>query len=110
MSLFSVRRRRNFRNSRCIFAVLIDTGTLSSNMCLTIPKQIISINKGVVKLKSGNNEENASSIINVKKGDWVLTQKIVRHGSLQNVIIKKINKKQAAEILHIIKNHKQIYG
>lgn len=66
-------------------------------MCLTIPKQIISVKKDLVKLKSKNGLENAASIIKVKKGDWVLTQ--------NNVIIKKINKKQAKEILKIIKNY-----
>lgn len=76
-------------------------------MCLTIPKQVISINKDIVKLKSGNSQENASSIINVKKNDWVLTQNIVRHGSLQNVIIKKITVKQANNILKIIKNYER---
>ena len=74
-------------------------------MCLTIPKQIISINKDVVKLKSGIQTETAGSIVNnIKKGDWVLTQNMVRHGSPQNVIIKKIKEKQAKEILKIINN------
>ena len=109
-------------------------------MCLTIPKQIISINKDVVKLKNPKSVEiahllsfprNLSStaigereskkllkdidsrfrgndnknIFNIKKGDWVLTQNMVRHGSPQNVIIKKIKEKQAKEILKIINNH-----
>lgn len=68
-------------------------------MCLIIPKQVISINKDIVKLKSGNNRENASSIISVKKNDWVLTQ--------NGVIIKKITAKQAGDILKIIKNYEQ---
>jgi hydrogenase maturation factor len=67
-------------------------------MCLTIPKQIISIKKDLVKLKSKNGSETAGSVVNnIKKGDWVLTQ--------NSVIIKKINKKQAKEILKIIKNY-----
>jgi hydrogenase maturation factor len=67
-------------------------------MCLTIPKQVISVNKDIVKLKSENQRENAVSIIKVRKNDWVLTQ--------QNVIIKKISPKQAKDILKIINNHK----
>jgi hydrogenase maturation factor len=101
-------------------------------MCLTIPKQIISINKDVVKLKNPKSVEIAhllsfprkreskkllkdidsrfrgndnKNILNIKKGDWVLTQNMVRHGSPQNVIIKKIKEKQAKEILKIINNH-----
>ncbi len=75
-------------------------------MCLTIPKQIISINKDVVKLKFGELTETAGSIVNnVKKGDWVLTQNIIRHGSPQSVIIKKLKPKQAKEILKIIKSY-----
>ncbi|KKR03439.1 MAG: hypothetical protein UT31_C0021G0007 [Parcubacteria group bacterium GW2011_GWF2_39_13b] len=72
-------------------------------MCLTIPKQIISINKDIVKLKSGNRQESAGSIISVKKNDWVLTQ--------QSVIIKKISPKQAKDILKIIKTYEsKIYS
>ena len=66
-------------------------------MCLTIPKQIIAVNKNIVKLvRPGSPQvENAISIINTKKGDWVLTQ--------NDVIIKKVTAKQAKEILKILK-------
>jgi hydrogenase maturation factor len=77
-------------------------------MCLTIPKQVISKNKNSVTLKDeieNEIEKSVISTINVKRGDWVLTQKIVRHGSLQDVIIKKITAKQAKEILKIINSH-----
>jgi hydrogenase maturation factor len=66
-------------------------------MCLTIPKQIISLKSKEIKLKNGKAIETASTIIPVKKGDWVSTQ--------NNVIIKKINKKEAKEILKIINQH-----
>ena len=82
-------------------------------MCLTIPKQVISIKNNLVKLKSKNGLVNATSIFKVKKGDWVLTQNIVqpsslqavRHGSLQSVIIKKITKKQALEINKLLNDY-----
>jgi len=66
-------------------------------MCLTIPKQVIAVNKNIVKLKAGKKTETAGHIISVKKGDWVLTQ--------NDVIIKKVTAKQAKEILKIINNH-----
>ncbi len=74
-------------------------------MCLTIPKQIISVNKNVVRLKDDIYAETAASLVKIKKGDWVLTQNVVRHGSPQSVIIKKITAKQAKEILKIIKTY-----
>lgn len=77
-------------------------------MCLTIPKQVISVNKNMVKLKTLRNlvskkklsflkanTETATTIIPIKKGDWVLTQ--------NGVIIKKIKEKGAKEILKIIR-------
>jgi hydrogenase maturation factor len=75
-------------------------------MCLTIPKKVISLKAGKYKLKNSGLLETAVSIIPAKKGDWVLTQNVVRHGSLQSVIIKKIRKKEAEEILKIINNRK----
>ena len=66
-------------------------------MCLTIPKQVIAVNKNIVKLvRPGSPQvEDAISIVGVKKGDWVLTQ--------NDVIIKKVTAKQAKEILKILK-------
>jgi hydrogenase assembly chaperone HypC/HupF len=66
-------------------------------MCLTIPKQIISLKSNEVKLRNGAAIETASTIISVKKGDWVLTQ--------NGVIIKKIKQKEAEEILDIINQY-----
>ena len=59
-------------------------------MCLTIPKQVISVKKDSILLQAGRKKESAGTLLKVKKGDWVLTQ--------NNVIISKINKKQAQEI------------
>ncbi|KKS66163.1 MAG: hypothetical protein UV36_C0034G0002 [Parcubacteria group bacterium GW2011_GWC2_42_6] len=67
-------------------------------MCLTIPKQVISIKGSTVKVKSGQTQQAVGSLIKVKKGDWVLTQ--------NEVIINKINKEKAQEILKIIDAHK----
>lgn len=69
-------------------------------MCLTIPKKVISTdgNSAVVKNPSGGRQE-VKSIIKVKAGDFVLTQ--------QNVIIQKISKKQADELISMIKSYAQ---
>jgi len=64
-------------------------------MCLTIPKQVISAGKNVIDVRVGGKTETVSSILLVKKGDWVLTQ--------NGVIIKKITAKQAKEINKLIK-------
>jgi hydrogenase assembly chaperone HypC/HupF len=66
-------------------------------MCLTIPKQIISLKSDEVKLRNGDAVETASTIVSVRKGDWVLTQ--------NGVIIKKIKAKEAKEILKIIEQY-----
>ena len=59
-------------------------------MCLTIPKQVIFAKKDAIKVKIGKKTETVGSILQVKKGDWVLTQ--------NSIIIKKITVKQAKEI------------
>lgn len=60
-------------------------------MCLTIPKQVISFKNGQAKVKSPTKgSQEVGALIKVKKGDWVLIQ--------NNVIIQKINPKQAKEI------------
>ena len=70
-------------------------------MCLTIPKQVIEFKKGVATVKSQNGPQEMGAIIKVKKGDWVLTQ--------NNVIVQKINKKQAQEIKGLFKIAKKKY-
>jgi len=63
-------------------------------MCLTIPKKVISARTGIFVLERENGEkQEAKSIIQVKKGDWVLTQ--------NNIIIQKLTQKQAQEINQI---------
>jgi len=59
-------------------------------MCLTIPKQVLSVKNSVVKVSAPQGRQEVGSLVKVKKGDWVLTQ--------NNVIIQKISKKQAGEI------------
>ena len=66
-------------------------------MCLTIPKQVISVKKDGILLKVGSKKEIAGTLLKVKKRDWVLTQ--------NNVIISKISQKQAKEINKLIKKH-----
>jgi len=68
----------------------------NSDMCLTIPKKVISIKNDVVVVETPEkNKTKLKSIIKVKKGDYVLSQ--------QNVIIQKIGKKQAEELLGLLK-------
>jgi hydrogenase maturation factor len=64
-------------------------------MCLTIPKQVISVKKNAITVKSGKTARQVGSIIPVKKGDWVLAQ--------NDIIIKKITSKQAKEINNLLK-------
>ena len=70
-------------------------------MCLTIPKQIVSIAENKIRLKAGKKLFSAASIIPVKKGDWVLTQ--------NDIIIKKITANQAKKINNLLKWTKRDY-
>ena len=65
-------------------------------MCLTIPKKVLSVKKNIVAVQNplGKKQE-LKSIIKVRKGDYILSQ--------QNVIIQKIGKKQAEELLGLLK-------
>ena len=63
-------------------------------MCLTIPKQVISVKKDGILLKVGAKKETAATLLKVKKGDWVLTHK--------NTIITKVSQKQAEEISKLL--------
>lgn len=49
-------------------------------------------------IKSGKDKHEVGSLIEVKKGDWVLTQ--------NDVIIRKISQKQAREINKILEKSK----
>jgi len=64
-------------------------------MCLTIPKKVIDIKKDSVIVEDHNGrKQELKSITSVRKGDYVLSQ--------QNIVIEKIDKKHANEILGII--------
>ncbi len=67
-------------------------------MCLTIPKQVISVKKDGVTVRLSNGVQKVGAIVDVKKGDWVLTQ--------NNIIVKKISQKQAEEINNLLRNTK----
>ncbi|MBI4837027.1 MAG: [FeFe] hydrogenase H-cluster radical SAM maturase HydE [Candidatus Portnoybacteria bacterium] len=71
-------------------------------MCLTIPKQIISVNKNIVKLvRPGSPRvENATSLVGVKKDDWVLC--------INDLILKRISPNDAREIIELLKPTKKI--
>ena len=65
-------------------------------MCLIFPYRVISRNKKGIKLDFFGKQYTAKdSLINIKPGDFVLVQK--------DTIIKKISKKQAEEILKLLK-------
>lgn len=66
-------------------------------MCLTIPKQVVAIKNNYIKVchKGSKKTEKAGSILDVKRGDWVLTQ--------NRIIVSKITKKQAEEINNLLK-------
>lgn len=65
-------------------------------MCLTIPKQVISLKDKVAKVRSNKRVQEVGSLIGIKKGDWVLTQ--------NNIIVSKISSKQAKEINQLFKS------
>lgn len=67
-------------------------------MCLTIPKQVLAVNTGLVRVKTVGDKfsQKLKTIIKVKKGDWVLTQ--------GGVIVSKITARQAKEINKLIHN------
>lgn len=67
-------------------------------MCLTIPKKVLEIkeNSVVVEKPDGTRQE-IKSIIKLKAGDFCLTQ--------QNIVIQKIGKREAREILKLINLH-----
>ena len=66
-------------------------------MCLTIPKKILSISqKSIIgQTLRGKKEKIVTSLIKIKKGDWVLTQ--------NSIAVKKITTKQAREINSLLK-------
>lgn len=69
-------------------------------MCLTIPKKVLEIkgNSAVVENSSGDRQE-LKTLIELAVGDFVLSQ--------QNVIIEKIDSKEAKDILKILNGGKK---
>jgi len=63
-------------------------------MCLTIPKQVLSIKKDFIEVMSSKGKEKLGTLITIKKGDWVLSQ--------NGIIIRKIGAGQAQEIINLI--------
>lgn len=80
---------------KCIRIHLFLGSQQFAHMCLTIPKKVISIDNDtiIVKTPLGEKQE-LKSIIKVKKDDYVFSQ--------QNVIIQKISKKQAEELMRLL--------
>ncbi len=69
-------------------------------MCLTIPKKVIS-RKGnffIVQLPDGTGQK-VKSVVDLKIGDYCLTQ--------QNVAVQKLEKKEAKKILKLLTNEKK---
>ncbi len=64
-------------------------------MCLTIPKQVVSVSQKAISVKAGRQTEKVGSLLTVKKGDWVLTQ--------NSIIIRKITARQAKEVKQLLK-------
>ena len=64
-------------------------------MCLTIPKKVVEIreNSVIVENHDGDRQE-LKTIVKLTVGDFVLSQ--------QNVVIEKMDKQEAEEILDII--------
>lgn len=64
-------------------------------MCLTIPREIISIKKQIALVDfEGQRKKVNSPLIKAKRGDYVIVQ--------NNMIIQKMSPKQAEKILNLI--------
>jgi hydrogenase assembly chaperone HypC/HupF len=64
-------------------------------MCLTVPYQVVSVKKGKIGLTFNKQRRTAnSSLVKVKKGDYVLLQ--------QGIIVKKLNKKEAQNFFALL--------
>lgn len=65
-------------------------------MCITLPAKIKKIkNKKIITEEDGREKEVRGSLIRVKVGDYVILQ--------NNFIVGKITKKEAKEIINLIK-------
>lgn len=67
-------------------------------MCLTIPKKVLEIKQNsVVVEKPDGTRQQAKTIVKLNVGDFCLTQ--------QNIVIQKIGKREAQEIIKLINPH-----
>ena len=65
-------------------------------MCLTIPAKVISVEKNKAKVDFASKKEQVDTqLVKVKVGDYVMVS--------NGFVIKKVNKKEAEEILKILK-------
>ncbi|OGZ34508.1 MAG: hypothetical protein A2V60_02995 [Candidatus Portnoybacteria bacterium RIFCSPHIGHO2_01_FULL_39_19] len=66
-------------------------------MCLTIPAKVIFLEKDKAMVDfSGKEQKVDTQLVKVRVGDYVMVS--------NGFIIKKVNKKEAEEILKILKN------
>jgi len=66
-------------------------------MCLQIPAKVISLkNRKILVAEVDSKRKSVGSLIKVKKGDFVFLK--------NNFIVGKIPRKEAKEILNLIKN------
>jgi hydrogenase maturation factor len=69
-------------------------------MCLTIPKQVLSIKKGLAEVKSPQHGiELLPTIVRIKPKDWILSQ--------NGVIISKLSAKEARETTDLYQSKKR---
>ncbi len=64
-------------------------------MCLAIPRKVIEINEDNLVVECGKNKINVKSLLNIKKGDYVLVQ--------GKIIVDKIPKEKAENFLEMLK-------
>lgn len=66
-------------------------------MCLTIPKKVVFVSEGsaVVENPDGTRQE-LKTVLELSVGDYVLSQ--------QNIVVEKIEKKEAEETIKMIFN------
>lgn len=65
-------------------------------MCLTIPKKVVEIKNNCVVIENPNgSRQELKSIVKLKIGDFCLSQ--------QGIVIERISKKEAEEVLNILR-------
>lgn len=65
-------------------------------MCLSIPGKVISIEKNKIIIDySGEKREAVMSVVNIKKGDYVIVS--------NKVIVSKLSRKDAEKTLKLLK-------